>query len=108
LFFSLLLFSFLSSLGVSYRTREEIEGVRAQRDCIEQMRQRMIKSNLATEEELKAIEKEVKKQVDEDIEFAKNAELPPLSEATADIYVEGPPPFIRFVEHPASLVSQKA
>jgi len=92
----------MSDPGVSYRSREEVTQVRAERDCIDNVKGKLILHKWATEDELRAIDKEVKKQVDADVEFAKNSPDPPMQTMTSDIYVDAPPPFIRLVEYPIS------
>jgi len=93
----------MSDPGISYRTREEVNQMRTERDCIETLRQRILKNKLASEDELKTIERDIKKQVDEEAEFGKNAKELPTEEVTNDIYSDQPPPFIRNVEYPTSI-----
>ncbi|KAJ0094120.1 hypothetical protein Patl1_16265 [Pistacia atlantica] len=61
----------MSDPGSTYRTRDEISGVRQERDPIERIRKLVLSHDLATEKELKDIEKEVRKEVDEAIAQAK-------------------------------------
>jgi TPP-dependent pyruvate/acetoin dehydrogenase alpha subunit len=49
----------------SYRTRDEIQEVRKTRDPITGFKDRIITAGLVTEEELKEIDKDVRKEVDE-------------------------------------------
>ena len=53
----------MSDPGITYRTREEVSKTRAERDPIEMTKVRLIDSGLATAEELKEIEREVREQV---------------------------------------------
>lgn len=55
----------MSDPGLSYRSREEIAQVRKERDPIEKLKHIILENKAATEDELKAIEKEVRTIVDE-------------------------------------------
>jgi len=70
-----------------YRTRDEVQKMREERDAIEQVRKRLIEGD-ATEDELKAIDKEIKEIVNEAAEFAKESPEPPVEELYTDIYME--------------------
>jgi len=74
-----------------YRTREEVQKMREERDAIEQVRKRLLEGD-ATEEDLKAIDKEIKEIVNEAAEFSKESPEPALSELWTDIYVDGTAP----------------
>ena len=90
----------MSDPGVSYRSREEIAKVRETRDPIENFKAQILKNNLATEEILKGIEKEVKVLVEAELEKAKSAAWPePKDELIKDVYgVGNEKMFIRNVE----------
>ena len=68
-----------------YRTREEVDKMRAEHDPIEQVRQRILASKWASEEELKAIDKEVRDIVNEAAEFSQHDPEPDPSELWTDI-----------------------
>jgi len=70
-----------------YRTRDEVQKMREERDAIEQVRKRLLDTG-ATEDELKAIDKEIKDIVNEAAEFSKESPEPALSELWTDITVE--------------------
>ena len=70
-----------------YRTRDEVQKMREEHDAIEQVRARLLKGD-ATEDELKAIDKEIKEIVNEAAEFAKESPEPPVSELYTDIYMD--------------------
>lgn len=53
----------MSDPGTSYRTREEIQEVRQSRDPITSFKDRIISSGLATSEQLKEIDHEIRKEV---------------------------------------------
>ncbi len=70
-----------------YRTRDEVQKMREERDAIEQVRKRLLDSG-ASEDELKAIDKEIKDIVNEAAEFSKESPEPALSELWTDITVD--------------------
>lgn len=69
-----------------YRTREEVQKMRDERDPIEQVRDLLLTGKHATEEDLKAIDKEIKAIVNESADFAKESPEPALEELWTDIY----------------------
>ncbi|MCG6901789.1 MAG: pyruvate dehydrogenase (acetyl-transferring) E1 component subunit alpha [Rhodobacter sp.] len=69
-----------------YRTREEVQKMREERDPIEGVRQLLLAGKHATEDDLKAIDKEIKDIVNEAAEFAKESPEPNLDELYTDIY----------------------
>ncbi|XP_027152972.1 pyruvate dehydrogenase E1 component subunit alpha, mitochondrial [Coffea eugenioides] len=79
----------MSDPGSTYRTRDEISGVRQERDPIERVRKLLLAYDIANEKELKDIEKEARKQVDEAIAKAKESPLPEPSELFTNVYVKG-------------------
>jgi pyruvate dehydrogenase E1 component alpha subunit len=68
-----------------YRTREEVQKLREERDPIEQVRRKLLQGD-ATEDELKAIDKEIKDVVNDAAEFAKDSPEPAVEELWTDIY----------------------
>jgi len=62
----------MSDPGTSYRTREEIQDVRKSRDPITSFRDKVVEANLATEEEFKNIDNEVKKIIEDAENHAQN------------------------------------
>ncbi|MFN3575458.1 MAG: pyruvate dehydrogenase (acetyl-transferring) E1 component subunit alpha [Tabrizicola sp.] len=69
-----------------YRTREEVEKIKTEKDCIEHVRDLLTQGGLASDEELKAIDREIKAIVNESAEFAKDSPEPPMDELWTDIY----------------------
>ncbi|WP_412562805.1 pyruvate dehydrogenase (acetyl-transferring) E1 component subunit alpha [Thalassobius sp. MITS945101] len=69
-----------------YRTREEVQKMRDERDPIEQVRDLLLTGKHATEDDLKAIDKEIKAIVNESADFAKESPEPALEELWTDIY----------------------
>jgi pyruvate dehydrogenase E1 component alpha subunit len=63
--------------------------MREEHDPIEQVRRRLLQDKLASEEELKAIDVEVRARVNAAAEFAQNDAEPDPSELWTDVLVEG-------------------
>ena len=68
-----------------YRTREEVQTVREKRDPIEHLGQKLIARGIATEDDLKAIDKEIKLTVNTAAEYAIESPEPELSELFTDV-----------------------
>jgi len=86
----------MSDPGTTYRTREEIQYMRSNNDPITGLKDRIVHAGMATEEELKEIEKLCRKFVDEAVEVAKAGKQPDVKELWTDIYTPGSEPkFIR-------------
>jgi len=92
----------MSDPGTSYRSRTEIQEVRETRDPITRLKRRILDLEMATEEELQQIEKEVKQEVDEAIQFAKSSPDPKPEELYTDVY--DVPTRIRAVEYSNSFI----
>lgn len=88
----------MSDPGLSYRSREEVAQIRAQRDCIENIKSRILEAGFATTAELKDIDRDVKEEVDIACEKAKAAPQPAVSELYENIYHGAPPATIRTPE----------
>ncbi len=67
-----------------YRSREEVKLVREHHDPIEKVRRRLLEAGMA-EEELKAIDAEVRAIVNEAAEFAQNDPEPPAEDLYTDV-----------------------
>jgi len=76
----------MSDPGTSYRTRDEIQEVRQTRDPITSFKEKIVSSNLATAEELKKLETEIRAAVDDATKKAKSDKEITMDELTADIY----------------------
>ncbi|CAJ0962583.1 unnamed protein product [Ranitomeya imitator] len=86
-----------------YRTREEIQEVRSKSDPITLLKDRMLNNNLSNVEELKEIDVEVRKEIEEAAQFATTDPEPPLEELGYHIYhneptfeVRGANPWIKY------------
>ena len=69
-----------------YRSRDEVQKMRDERDPIEQVRDMLLTGGHATDEDLKAIDREIKAVVNEAAEFSKESPEPALAELWTDIY----------------------
>ena len=69
-----------------YRTRDEVQKMREERDAIEHVRELLLQGKHASEDDLKAIDKEIKVIVNDAAEFAKESPEPALAELWTDIY----------------------
>jgi pyruvate dehydrogenase E1 component alpha subunit len=78
----------MSDPDTTYRTRDDIKAVRTTRDPIVKLRQRMIDAEMATEEEFKAIDKEVRASVKAQADAALAAPEPDMSLLTKHILAE--------------------
>ncbi|PYE81215.1 pyruvate dehydrogenase (acetyl-transferring) E1 component subunit alpha [Pseudoroseicyclus aestuarii] len=74
-----------------YRTREEVQEMREKRDPIERVRQILLTGEHASEDDLKAVDKEIKDIVNEAAEFSKDSPEPDTAELWTDIYSEEAP-----------------
>ncbi|TKW68100.1 MAG: pyruvate dehydrogenase (acetyl-transferring) E1 component subunit alpha [Paracoccus denitrificans] len=74
-----------------YRTREEVQKMRDERDPIENVRELLLQGKHASEDDLKAIDKEIKQIVNDAAEFSKESPEPALDELWTDIYAEVAP-----------------
>ncbi|MEC9345199.1 MAG: pyruvate dehydrogenase (acetyl-transferring) E1 component subunit alpha [Pseudomonadota bacterium] len=70
-----------------YRSKEEVAKMRAERDPIERARQMLVEKHNASDDEFKAIDRDVKAIVNESAEFAQNSPEPDPSELWTDVLV---------------------
>ena len=70
-----------------YRTREEVQKVKEERDPIDHVREMLLTGGHLDEDALKAIDKEIKAVVSEAAQYATDSPEPDLSELWTDIYV---------------------
>mmetsp|Transcript_8932 Transcript_8932/g.10197 ORF Transcript_8932/g.10197 Transcript_8932/m.10197 type:complete len:412 (+) Transcript_8932:3-1238(+) len=76
----------MSDPGITYRTRDEVSEVRQSRDPIESIKKKILDAGFATEDELKATEKEIRTEVQQALAAAKASSPPPMEELFTDIY----------------------
>lgn len=55
----------MSDPGSTYRTRDEVSGIRNERDPIERVRKLLIENELLSVAEMKQVEKDIRKALDE-------------------------------------------
>ena len=72
-----------------YRKREEVDDIRSHRDPIEGLKGKLLKDGISTEDELKAIDKEIRAIVNKSAEFAQSSPEPDPSELWTDVLREG-------------------
>lgn len=70
-----------------YRPKEE-EAWWFARDPVKCFRERLINENIASDEELSAIEEKITAEIEEAVEYAKNAPFPALESALEDVYAD--------------------
>ncbi|KAF8699222.1 Acetyltransferase component of pyruvate dehydrogenase complex, partial [Rhizoctonia solani] len=86
----------MSDPGTTYRTREEIQRMRSTQDPIKGLQKYLEDWGVASEEELKTIDKEAKAEVDKAVEEAKASPEPDPKDLWTDIYYKGTePPYMR-------------
>lgn len=71
-----------------YRTKEEVSKIRQENDPIDQVKSYILENNLASEDEFKKIDSEVKEIVLEAVEFAKSSSEPDALELYTDVVAE--------------------
>ncbi len=74
-----------------YRTRDEVQRMRSENDPIEKVRQRLVDAHGMSEEDLKAIDKDVRDTVADAADYAQNDREPDVSELWTDIYADDVP-----------------
>ncbi|KAI6184020.1 Pyruvate dehydrogenase E1 component subunit alpha [Aphelenchoides bicaudatus] len=85
----------MSDPGTSYRTREEVQEVRKHRDPITGFKDRIITAGLTDEEELKNIDKDVRKEVDEATTTATSDGVLPPEALYSDLFANTEPQTVR-------------
>ncbi|MBL0848565.1 MAG: pyruvate dehydrogenase (acetyl-transferring) E1 component subunit alpha [Candidatus Liberibacter ctenarytainae] len=71
----------------NYRTRDEVAEMRSNHDPIEQVRKRLLEKKWANEDELKAMEDDIRRTINDSVEFAKSDQEPNSSELYSDILI---------------------
>ena len=69
-----------------YRSRQEVQEVRAERDPIDRLRKTILESGLADENAFKAIDKDIRAVVNEAASFAQDSPEPDPAELHTDVY----------------------
>ena len=71
----------------NYRSKEEVLEMREHHDPINLYKEHLLQNKICTEDDFKAIEKEIKKIMDETVEFAQNSPEPEEAELFTEVYV---------------------
>ena len=69
-----------------YRTRDEVNKIKAERDPIDNLRSYLISNNISTDSELKDIDRQVKDAISDAADFAISSDIPDDNELWTDIY----------------------
>jgi pyruvate dehydrogenase E1 component alpha subunit len=78
----------MSDPGTTYRTREEVGGVRQARDPIDYVKKTLIEYEMATEKEIKEIEKEIRNDVQEALVRAKAGQPAGFEHLYKEVYAK--------------------
>jgi pyruvate dehydrogenase E1 component alpha subunit len=82
----------MSDPGTTYRTREEVQRMRSTQDPIKGLQKYIEEWGVASEEQLKEIDKKAKQEVDAAVEEAKKSAEPDVKDLWTDIYYAGTEP----------------
>src|SRR5690554_4393225 len=86
----------MSDPGVTYRSREEIQDVRAANDPISSLKERLLENKVVSEDEIKSMDKSARAKVDKAMEEAKASPQPDKEEFWTNVYKKGyEVPFLR-------------
>jgi len=86
----------MSDPGTTYRTREEVQRMRSTQDPIRGLQRYIEEWGLASEQDLKQLDKDAKAEVDAAVEEAKASPEPLIEDLWTDIYYKGTaPPYMR-------------
>eukprot|EP01089_Gocevia_fonbrunei_P015339 TRINITY_DN445_c0_g1_i1.p1 TRINITY_DN445_c0_g1~~TRINITY_DN445_c0_g1_i1.p1 ORF type:complete len:405 (-),score=108.36 TRINITY_DN445_c0_g1_i1:31-1245(-) len=86
----------MSDPGTSYRTQDEVAEYRKTRDPIAQTRERILVNGMATKDDIKSIDKTIKAEIDDAVQFALDSPFPEAKELYTQILKEDVP--VRGVE----------
>lgn len=70
----------------TYRSKEEVNCKKENEDPIDNLRKYILENNLALEDDIKKIDKKIKTEIDEIVDFAKSSPEPDESELLTDVY----------------------
>lgn len=98
----------MSDPGTTYRTRDEVSTVRQAKDPIENVKKLLLDNGLATAEELKQVEKEIRNDVQEALARAKTGQQPPEDHLYKWVYSDAngqdaPQSYIRMPDYHKSI-----
>ena len=78
----------------TYRTKEEVEDYK-KKDPINVVGEKILSNKWMSEEEMKSLDKQIKKKVQEAVTFAEESPAPDPSELYEDVYMQKDYPFVR-------------
>lgn len=101
----------MSDPGTTYRNREEIDFTRSTQDPLEFIKKCLVDSEFMTAEDIKAMEKKIRKEVQKEVLKAKESPKPGLDQLTKHIYAadlepqlnQEYPPFVRMPDMAKSI-----
>jgi len=70
-----------------YRSKEEVQKIRAEQDALDQVKRRILENSWASEDDLKDIDKQIRAIVSDAAEFAEHDSEPDVSELYTDVLV---------------------
>jgi len=88
----------MSDPGTTYRSRDEISGVRKERDPIDRVKRNLLDKGWATADELKAIDTAIRKEIDAAVEQCNVDTEPDLKELYTHMFSGPQPSYIRGTE----------
>ena len=88
----------MSDPGLTYRTRDEVSQIRKSRDPIGYVKGLLLEHSILTENEIKQIDKEIKKDIDEATRRAKESAFPNVDQLYENTYVSNDEHYIRGIE----------
>ncbi len=72
----------------NYRTKEEVSKIRDEQDPISNVKNKILENKILSEDQIKAIEKEIREEVTEAADFAQSSPEPDTSELYTDVLVD--------------------
>ncbi|KAG0249086.1 alpha subunit of pyruvate dehydrogenase [Mortierella polycephala] len=86
----------MSDPGITYRSREEIQDVRAANDPVSGLKECLLENKVVSEDEIKSMDKSARARVDKAMEEAKASPQPDIEEFWTHVYKKGyEVPFLR-------------
>ena len=77
------------TVACGYRAKDEEKAWIQDKDPVKMFRARILDEGAATEDELQKMEADIEAEIDEAVEYAKNAPLPENESALHDVFWEG-------------------
>lgn len=74
----------------TYRAPGEVQKLRDEKDCLKHFESRVVRAEVLTTDELRAVDAQVKALIDDAVAEAKAAPLPDAADLLTDVYVSYP------------------